>query len=53
MAVVTVYAILIIALTTLWLKHKSMMNKSKKFHSRMGLLQGNLNETSNSLELAS
>jgi tetratricopeptide (TPR) repeat protein len=53
MAVVTVYAILIIALTTLWLKHKSMMNKSKKFHSRMGLLQGNLNETSNSLELLS
>ncbi len=53
MAVVTVYAILIIAFSALWLKHKSMMKKSQKFHTRLGSLQGNLNDASSSLELLS
>ena len=49
----TVYGILIIAFTTLWLKHNSMLRKSKKFHTRLGSLQGSLNDKATSLDLLS
>ena len=53
MAVITVYAIFIIAFSALWLKHKRMLNRTQKFHSKLGTLQGNLNDTSQSLDLLS
>jgi tetratricopeptide (TPR) repeat protein len=53
MTLATVYGILLIGFTTLWLKHKNMIRKSRKFHTRLGTLQGNLNEKATTLDLLS
>tara|TARA_B100001250_G_scaffold21240_1_gene17975 strand:+ start:10514 stop:12781 length:2268 start_codon:yes stop_codon:yes gene_type:complete len=53
MTLATVYGILLIAFATLWLKHKSILKKSRKFHTRLGSLQGSLNDKATSLDLLS
>ena len=53
MTLATVYGILLIAFATLWLKHKRILKKSRKFHTRLGSLQGSLNDKATSLDLLS
>ena len=53
MTLATVYGVLLIGFASLWLKHKNMLRKSRKFHTRLGSLQGSLNEKATSLDLLS
>ena len=53
MTLATVYGILLIGFASLWLKHKNMLRKSRKFHTRLGSLQGSLNEKATTLDLLS
>ena len=53
MAILTLYGVLSVALFALWLKHKSVLRQREMMRDKLGSVEGNLNETSQRLDLLS
>ena len=53
MAILTMYGVLGVALLALWLKHKSVLRQRERMRDKLGSVEGNLNETSQRLDLLS
>ena len=53
MAILTLYGALSITLLALWFRHKSVLRQRKRLALKLGSMKGNLNETSERLDLLS
>ena len=53
MAILTLYGVLSVALFALWLKHKSVLRQRERMMTKLGSVKGNLNETTQRLDLLS
>ncbi|MFL2498864.1 MAG: tetratricopeptide repeat protein, partial [Candidatus Thalassarchaeum sp.] len=53
MGVLALYALLGIALLTLWLRHQAVLRQRERMREKMGALQGDLSDTSQRLDLLS
>ena len=53
MGVLALYALLGLALLTLWLRHQAVLRQRERMRDKMGALQGDLSETSQRLDLLS
>ena len=53
MGVLALYALLGIALLTLWLRHQAVLRQRERMREKMGALQGELSYTSQRLDLLS
>ena len=53
MGVLALYALLGIALLTLWLRHQAVLRQRERMREKMGALQGDLSHTSQRLDLLS
>ena len=53
MAILTLYGALSITLLALWIRHKSVLRQRKRLALKLGSMKGNLNETSERLDLLS
>ena len=53
MGVLGLYALLGIALLTLWLRHQAVLRQRERMRDKMGALQGDLSDTSHRLDLLS
>ena len=53
MGVIAAYALLGMALLTLWLRHQAVLRQRERMREKMGTLQGDLSDTSQRLDLLS
>jgi len=53
LGVLALYALLGLALLTLWLRHQAVLRQRERMRDKMGALQGDLSETSQRLDLLS
>ena len=53
MAILSLYGVLSVTLLALWIRHKSVLRQRKKLALKLGLMKGNLTETSERLDLLS
>ena len=53
MGILTLYAVLSFALFALWLRHRSVLSQREKMLDKLGSVRGNLNDTSQRLDLLS
>ena len=53
MAILTLYGVLSIALFVLWLKHRTVLSQRERMLNKLGSVKGNLNDTSQRLDLLS
>ncbi len=53
LGILTLYALLGIALLTLWLRHQAVLRQRERMRDKMGSLQGDLSDTSQRLDLLS
>nr|MCS5529852.1 hypothetical protein [Candidatus Poseidoniales archaeon] len=53
LGVLAMYALLGLALLTLWLRHRALLRQRERMREKMGTLQGDLSDTSQRLDLLS
>ena len=53
LGVLALYALLGLALLTLWLRHRALLPQRERMREQMGTLQGDLSDTSQRLDLLS
>ena len=53
LGVLALYALLGLALLTLWLRHRALLHQRERMREKMGTLQGDLSDTSQRLDLLS
>ena len=53
LGVLALYALLGLALLTLWFRHRALLHQRERMREKMGTLQGDLSDTSQRLDLLS